>query len=450
MTLTLFKVLIFFTLKAMNAVEIIKLKQKNKKLSEEQIKFFIDGFFEGKITDYQMSAFLMCIYFNGLDEEETSYLTEVMLESGETVDLSFIDKIKVDKHSTGGVGDKTSIVLAPIVASCGIPVPMISGRGLGYTGGTLDKLESIPGFNVHFSIEDYKRIISKIGVVMIGQTDELTPADKQIYALRDVTSTVENVSLITASILSKKIAGGADAIVFDVKIGNGTNLPDYDESLKLTKNLISISKKFGKKVIAVLSDMNEPLGNKIGNWLEIEESIEIMNGKIIADLSEVNDTLAGAMILLGGKVSGMEEGIKVAKEKINDGSAYKKFLEIVEIQNGDVEYVKDWKNLKRAKFKKEIKAEESGLIKELNANKFGLASIELGCGRNKINDKIDYLAGIIINKKSGDSVKNGEVICTLYAEEQDKFNRAEKLINDSITISNEKPQKRKMIIDIVY
>lgn len=434
----------------MNAVDIIKLKQKNKKLTKEQLQFFLDGYFEGKIADYQMTALLMCIYFNGLDEEETYNLTEIMLESGDTVDLSFLDKVKIDKHSTGGVGDKTSIILAPLVASCGIAVPMISGRGLGHTGGTLDKLESIPGFKVNYSVENYKKIISEIGVVMIGQTEELTPADKRIYALRDVTSTVENVSLITASIMSKKIAGGADGIVFDVKIGKGANLPDYDECIKLTKNLISVSKKFGKKAIAVLTDMNEPIGYKIGNWLEIEESLEIMNGKIIDDLSEVNDTLAGAMIMLGGKAQSIDEGIKIAKDKINDSSAYKKFLEIVKTQNGNVDYIKDWKKLKRAKYKKEILSVSSGYLKDLNAYKFGLASIELGCGRKKINDKIDYLAGIIINKKSGENVNTGDIICTLYAEDEEKILKAEaKLNKEAIIISKNKPVKRKMIYDII-
>ena len=433
----------------MNAVEIIKLKQKKKRLSREQMKFFIDGYLDGSITDYQMSAFLMCIYFVGLDEEETFELTEVMLKSGETVDLSFINKIKVDKHSTGGVGDKTSIILAPLIASCGIAVPMISGRGLGHTGGTLDKLESIPGFNVNYSIEDFKRIISKTGVVMIGQTSELAPADKKIYALRDVTATIENVSLVTASIMSKKLAEGTDAIVFDIKIGKGANLPDYDESLKLTKYLISVSKKFGKKAIAILTEMHEPLGCKIGNWLEVEECIELMNGKIVEDLSLVNDTLAGAMLKLGGKASSIDEGVKIAQEKLKDGSAYKKFLELVEIQDGDVNYIKDWKNFKRSKVRKEIKAEISGYVNNINAQKFGLSSIELGCGRKKVHDKIDYLAGIILNKKSGDKVEKGNVICTLFAEDEIKISHAEKYINKAFEILPVVPGERKLILDVI-
>ena len=327
---------------------------------------------------------------------------------------------------------------------------MISGRGLGHTGGTLDKLESIPGFKVHYSIEDYKRIISKTGVVMIGQTSELAPADKRIYALRDVTATIENVSLVTASIMSKKLAEGSDAIVFDIKIGVGANLPDYDESLKLTKYLISVSKKFGKKAIAILTDMHEPLGCKIGNWLEVEECIELMNGKIVHDLSLVNETLAGAMLKLGGKVSGIDDGIIIAREKLKDGSVYKKFLEIVEVQSGDVNYVKDWKNLKRAKNSKAIKADITGYISKINAHKFGLASIELGCGRKKVNDKIDYLAGIILNKKSGDRVEKGDVLYTLFAEDEAKILHAEKHLNKAFDITNKASENRKLILDIIY
>jgi pyrimidine-nucleoside phosphorylase len=430
-------------------VEIIKLKRDKKTLTREHIEFFINGYLSGEITDYQMSAFLMAVYFNGMTEEETFDLTEIMLNSGKVADLSFIDKIKVDKHSTGGVGDKTSLILAPLVASCGIAVPMISGRALGHTGGTLDKLESIPGFNVNYSVEDYKRIIGKIGVVMIGQNSDFAPADKRIYSLRDVTGTVDNLSLITASIMSKKLAEGADAIVFDIKIGNGANLQNTEESKKLTKYLISVSKKFGKKAIAVLTDMNEPLGYKIGNWLEVEECLEVMNGKIVEDLNKVNNVLSGAMIYLGGKAGSIEEGEKIAKQKLQDGSAYKKFLGIAEEQKGNTGYIKDWNNYKRAKYSKKIISEKTGYVGEMNAHKFGLASIELGCGRKKVVDKIDYLAGIILNKKCGDEIKQGEVVCELWAEDKGKIEKAEIFINDGIKISDSKPKERNLIIDII-
>lgn len=430
-------------------VEIIKKKRNKEQLTKQEIKFFVEGFLAGKITDYQMSALLMAVHINGMNDNETFDLTEIMLNSGKIVDLSYINKVKVDKHSTGGVGDKTSLILAPLVASCGIAVPMISGRALGHTGGTLDKLESIPGFNVNYPIEDYKKIIEKTGVVMIGQNNDFAPADKRIYSLRDVTGTVDNISLITASIMSKKLAEGTDAIVFDIKFGCGANLQDYNESLELTKHLISVSKKFGKKAIAVLTDMEEPLGYKIGNWLEVEECLEVMNGKKISDLNKVNNTLSGAMLFLGGKAHSIEEGEKIAEQKLLDGSAYKKFLEIVEVQNGDVNYIKDWKNFKRAKYSKKIFSNEEGYINEMNAFLFGLASIELGCGRKKADDKIDYFAGIKLNKKCGDKISKGDEICELWAEDGNKIAEAEKIIEDAIVIKNSKSKERKLIIDII-
>lgn len=433
----------------MSPVEIIKLKRNNHSLSKNQIEYFIHGYLKGEVTDYQMSAFLMAVYFNNMNEEETFHLTEIMLHSGVTVDLNYLKMPKVDKHSTGGVGDKTSLILAPLVASCGIAVPMISGRGLGHTGGTLDKLESIPGFNVHFSIQDFKRIIAEIGVVMIGQTSELAPADKKIYALRDVTATVDCIPLITSSIMSKKLAEGAEAFVFDVKIGSGANLPEYDKSLELAKKLISISKKFGKKAIAILTDMSQPLGRKLGNWLEVEECIELMNGAIVPDLYKLNNVLAGAMIYLGGKATSIEEGEKIALEKLMDKSTYNKFLEIVKIQNGDVEYVKDWANLKRSKHKKEIRSEENGFVSQLSAIDFGFVAIELGCGRKTVNDRIDYLSGIILNKKCGDEIKKGEVICELYSDHANKLLKGEKRLEGAIKFSKDKPKLNNLIIEIL-
>jgi len=434
----------------MNPVEIIKLKRNNHSLTKEQIKFFIEGFLDGSIADYQMSAFLMSVYFNGMNEEETFYLTELMLHSGEISDLSSISQPKIDKHSTGGVGDKTSLILAPLAASSGIAVPMISGRGLGHTGGTLDKLESIPGFNVNIPIEDLKSMIAEVGVVMVGQTSELAPADKKIYALRDVTATIENVSMATASIMSKKLAEGADAFVFDVKIGNGANFPEYDQSVELAKNLIDVSKKFGKKAIAVLTDMNEPLGFKIGNWLEVEECIEVMNGKRINDLSKVNNVLAGAMFFLGKKAKSIEEGEKIAEENLSSrNNVFEKFLEMVKTQGGDVSYVEDWSNLKRAKYKKEIIADSNGFVHEMNALQFGRAALTLGCGRMKVDDEIDYLAGIILNKKCGDKVSKNENLCEVYSSDEKKLNKANEIIENSISVFEYEPPQRNLIIDIL-
>ena len=434
----------------MNIIEIIKKKRDGKTLSKTEIEFIIHGYLNNKITDYQMSSFLMAVYFKGLNGEETFHLTDVMLKSGKTVDLSFLKIPKVDKHSTGGVGDKTSLILAPQVASCGIAVPMISGRSLAHTGGTLDKLESIPYFNVNLSIKKYIKALSDIGVAMIGQTTELAPADKKIYSLRDVTATVDNISLITASIMSKKLAEGAEAIVFDVKIGCGANLPQVDLSVKLAKTLISTSKKFGKKAVAVLTDMNEPLGYKIGNWLEVEECLEVMSGKIIDDLCTVNNTLAGAMIYLGGKAKNIDAGIKIAEEKISDGSTLKKFREIVSYQGGDLEYLDDWNNYKRTKKKKIIKSKKNGYISEMNALLIGSATVELGCGRKTKEDKIVPLAGIILNKKCGNLIRKNEKLCELYTDNTESLKSAEILMSEAITISSKKPKQRKLILDILY
>jgi pyrimidine-nucleoside phosphorylase len=434
----------------MKPVEIIKLKRNGHILKKDQIKFFIEGFLQGSIADYQMSAFLMSVFFNGMNEEETFYLTELMLYSGEIVDLSSISLPKIDKHSTGGVGDKISLILAPLVASCDIVVPMISGRGLGHTGGTLDKLESIPGFNVNIGKEDFKRIISETGLAMVGQTSELAPADKKIYALRDVTATIENVSMATASILSKKLAEGADAFVFDVKVGNGANFPDYDQSVKLAKELIDVSKKFGKKSIAVLTDMNEPLGFKIGNWFEVEESIEIMNGKAVEDLLKVNNVLSGVMLFLGNKAITIEEGELIAEDRLKEGSiVYDKFVKMVRMQGGDVNYVSDWDNPKRAKFKKEIIAESDGYVHEMNALQFGKAALILGCGRMKVDENIDYLAGIILNKKCGDKVIKNEKLCEVYSGDEEKLCKAYDIILASISIFEYEPPQRDLIIDIL-
>lgn len=432
----------------MNPVEIIKAKRNNRPLKKDELEYFIRGYLSGDIADYQMSALLMAVYFNGMNNEETYALTEIMLNSGKTVDLSHIKLPKVDKHSTGGVGDKTSLILAPQVASCGIAIPMISGRGLGHTGGTLDKLESIPGFNIFQTIEDFKRIINKNNLVMSGQTDELCPADKKIYALRDVTATVDNISLITASIMSKKLAEGTDAIVFDIKTGTGANLCDYNKNIDLAEKLLSVSKKFGKKAIAILTDMNVPLGRKIGNWLEVEECIEIMNGADIPDLLKINNALAGAMLYLGGKANSIKSGEKLAAEKLKDGTAYRKFLEMVKIQSGDIDYISDYKNFKRPKFSKNVIAKKNGYITKLDAFNTGLAALELGAGRKKISDTIDPLAGIVFRKDYGDRVKKGDTICELYSSSKEKISESLKYINSAVKITSIKPPERKLIIEI--
>jgi pyrimidine-nucleoside phosphorylase len=433
----------------MNPSELIKKKRNNLSLTKEELKFIIEGYVSGDVAEYQMSAFLMAVYFRGMSDEETFHLTDIMLNSGVVLDFSHIKKAKIDKHSTGGVGDKTSLILAPLVACEGIAVPMISGRGLGHTGGTLDKLESIPGFNVSVSIAEFKRLLEINGVVLAGQTKDFAPADKRIYSLRDVTATVECIPLITSSIMSKKLAEGADGFVFDVKIGCGANLPGTELPIELAKKLIYTSRKSGKKAIAVLSDMEQPLGRKIGNWLEVEESIELMSGSMIPDLFKLTTVLAGAMIFLGGRSGNIEEGEKIAVSRLMDKSAYKKFLEIVESQNGDVNYVKDWTKMRRSRIGRSINAKSNGFISEMKADEIGFAAIELGCGRKKIEDKIDPLAGIILRTKIGDEIKSGEPILDMFADSEERLDRAEERLNKAIKVSREKPAERKLIIDIL-
>lgn len=433
----------------LSPVQIIKAKRHHKELTKENINHFIDGFLKGDVTDYQMAAFLMSVHFNGMTDEETFHLTEAFINSGKTIDLSEFPLPKVDKHSIGGVGDKTSLIIAPLIATFDLLVPMIAGRGLGHTGGTLDKLEAIPGFSANISIAEFKKNLQKSKVCLIGQTSEIVPADKKIYAIRDVTATVDCIPLFVSSIVSKKIAEGADALVYDVKIGNGSNLPDDEEAMKLAKELVTVTKKFGKKAIAVLTDMNEPLGYKVGNWNEVEECIEAMNGVDIPDLNKVTAVLSGAMLYMSGIASSIDEGEKIAKDKIADINTFEKFKELISNQYGRIDYITDWKNKKRSWIKHDIKAEADGYVSELKAIDFGYASIELGAGRKKSADTIDFLAGIDLKKKVGDKVKQGEVICELYASTKEKINKALFQLAESIKVSEKKPKERILIKDII-
>ncbi|MCC6864734.1 MAG: thymidine phosphorylase [Ignavibacteria bacterium] len=438
----------------MNAVEIIKNKRNGAELSENEINYFVSHYVKGKIPDYQKSALLMAIYFRGLSDNETLFFVNAFINSGEKVDLSNINKPKIDKHSTGGVGDKTSIILAPLIACFDIVVPMISGRGLGHTGGTLDKLESIPGFNVHLTIPEFVEILEKLNVSMIGQTSSLTPADKKIYALRDVTGTVENIGLITASITSKKIAEGSEGIVYDVKVGNGSTLPNYKLSKELASKLLKTSKDFGLNAIAVLTDMRSPLGYAIGNWYEILECIEIMNPQkknspLSSDLYEVTLFLAGAMLKLGKKCNDIDDGIKLAEEKLLSGECFNKFIELVKIQGGNIELIHHPEKYPKASIMQNISAERSGFVENLDALTFGLATVELGCGRKTIDDNIDYSAAIILNKKSGDEVNKEEILCTVLGETEEKVNTAVNILQKGISITNIKPKLKSRIIEVI-
>ncbi|MDO8548872.1 MAG: thymidine phosphorylase [Ignavibacteria bacterium] len=433
----------------MNVVDIIRKKRDGYVLEKDEIDFLISGYTKNEIPDYQFSAFLMAAYLKGMNPKETSYLTNSMLHSGKILNLNSIPGIKIDKHSTGGVGDKTSLIIAPIATAAGIKVPMISGRGLGHTGGTLDKLESIPGIRTDLSIKEYKNILKKCGAVLIGQTKDIAPADKMIYALRDVTATVESIPLITASIMSKKLAEGIDGLVLDVKTGSGAFMKNEKDAVQLTNSLISTAKAFNKKVIAFITDMNQPLGNYIGNWLEVYESILILKGEKKNDLYDLCIKLAGAMIFLGGKSKSIEEGESIANEQIKNGKAFKKFLEIVKAQGGDVSYIRNPEKYPKASYNKIIKSTVNGYLKTVNTFELGMAAIELGAGRMKKEDKIDPTAGIIFNYKIGDKIENGNVLAEIFSNDKKAILNVEKRFNKLVEFSKNKVNPPKLIKRII-
>jgi pyrimidine-nucleoside phosphorylase len=433
----------------MKAIDIIRKKRDGINLKKEEVEFLVSGYTKNKIPDYQFSAFLMAAYLNGMNPEETSYLTYSMLHSGKVLNLNSIQGVKVDKHSTGGVGDKTSLIIAPIAAAAGVKVPMISGRGLGHTGGTLDKLESIPGFRTDLSIAEYKNVLKKCGTVLIGQTKDIAPADKMIYALRDVTATVEAIPLITASIMSKKLAEGIDALVLDVKTGNGAFMKNEKDAVKLANSLISAAKAFNKNVIAYITDMNQPLGNYVGNWLEVYESIKILNGEIKNDLYNLCIKLAGAMIFVGGKAKTQNEGEAIAEEQIHNGNAYQKFIEIVKAQGGNITFIKSPERFPEPSYKKSILSAADGFLKYVNTFELGMAAVELGAGRLEKEDKIDPGAGIIFNYKVGDEIKKGNVIAEIFSNNKKAILSVEKKINNLVEISNKKVNPPKLVKQII-
>lgn len=438
----------------MNVVELIRKKREGNSLNEEEFNFLLSNYVRGSIPDYQMSAFLMACYFRGMSKEETLHFTRNMLHSGAVIDLSDIPGMKVDKHSTGGVGDKVSLILAPMVAACGVPVPMISGRGLGHTGGTLDKLESIPGFRTDLTIQEYKKVIHDIGVVMIGQTKEIAPADKKMYALRDVTATVECIPLIAGSIMSKKLAEGIDALVLDVKTGRGAFMQTYERSLELAQTLVQIGNGFGKETMGFITNMNQPLGVAIGNWLEVVESAECLRGisgnhDASADLMEVTYVLSGTMVYLGKKAKSIQEGINLCRTTIKDGSAYRKFLELIKAQGGNVEIVENLQQYVLPKFSIEIKSPEHGFIDGIDSFELGLISILLGAGREKIDDNIDMKAGIILKKKIGNSVEVGDTLAVFFTDREDSIPLARQRIINAFKFSAIKPKIQPMIFDMI-
>ena len=433
----------------MNVVNLIQKKRDGKPLEKAEIEFLVSGYTKNKIPDYQFSAFLMAAFLKGMNKKETSYLTDVMLHSGKVVNLNSIPGVKIDKHSTGGVGDKTSLIIAPIVASLGIKVPMISGRGLGHTGGTLDKLESIPGFRTGLNLNEYKSVLRKCGAVLIGQTKEIAPADKIIYSLRDVTGTVESIPLITGSIMSKKLAEGIDGLVLDVKTGSGAFMRKTKDAENLANSLISTAKSFDKKVIAFITDMNQPLGNYIGNWFEVYESIKVLKGEVKNDLYELCLNLAGAMIYLGEKSKSINEGKKLAEEQIKNSEAFSKFIEIAKLQGGKVDYINHPEKYPESKFVKKLTADKSGFVEKIDNFQVGMASLELGAGRKKLGDKIDPKAGIVFKIKIGDKLKKGDDIAELHSDNKLKNDLAARMLSDAITFSNKRPIRPRLIKKII-
>ena len=429
----------------MNIVELIRKKRNGDSLSKQEIQFIISSYTNKKIPDYQFSAFLMAVYFRGMNNDEQSALTDAMLNSGVVVNLNSIKGVKVDKHSTGGVGDKTSLIIAPIVAAAGVKVPMISGRGLGHTGGTLDKLESIPGFRTDLTLSEYKSVLKKCGAVLIGQTKEIAPADKLIYALRDVTATVESIPLITGSIMSKKIAEGIDGLVLDVKTGSGAFMIKEKDSIALALSLINTAKSFDKKVIAFITDMNQPLGNYIGNWFEVLESIRVLQGEKVDDLLELSLNLAGAMIHLGKKAGSLKEGKEISLGLIKNGKAFDKFVEIVNLQNGDVRYLHNPEKYPKSKFSKKILSLENGYLASINNYEVGMAALELGAGRRTKDDIIDPKAGIIFYPKIGNQISKNDVIAEVFTDDKSKLEIAKNKILNSLSFSKNKVTKPKLI-----
>lgn len=423
----------------MRMYDVIAKKRDGGTLSREEIAFAVNGYVAGEIPDYQMSALLMAIYLRGMTDEETAILTDVMVHSGDMVDLSAIQGVKVDKHSTGGVGDKATLVIAPMVAACGVKIAKMSGRGLGHTGGTVDKMESVPGTRTALNQEEFFRQVNEIGISVIGQSGEIAVADKKLYALRDVTATVGCIPLIASSIMSKKLAAGSDAILLDVTMGDGAFMKNLDDAIELARLMVSIGTAHGRKVAALITDMDKPLGHNIGNSLEIAESIAVLKGKGPADLTEVCLQLASNMLVLAGKGT-LTECRAMAERTLQDGTAFVKCCQMFAAQGGDVEMVKDPDKLRKAAYSYKITARENGYIVKNDVEKIGNASVLLGAGRIRKEDTIDFAAGIVMHKKLGDMVRSGDAICTFYADDPALFAAAEEMYRGGLVIDVQPPK----------
>lgn len=429
----------------MLAVEIIRKKRSGQSLTRQEMKEFITGYLAGSVADYQMAAFLMAVYFRKMDFEETAAFTDIMIRSGQVVDLSSVPGIKVDKHSTGGVGDKVSLILAPMVAACGVPVPMISGRGLGHTGGTLDKLESIPGFRTDLSVDEYRSVLSATGVAMIGQTAEIAPADRRMYALRDVTGTVESIPLIAGSIMSKKIAAGIDALVLDIKTGRGAFMQSESDAIDLARTLVAIGERFGKRTVGFLTGMDQPLGFAVGNWLEVVECVDCMQGRDVGDLMDLTYTLGGAMVMAGGKASSPAEGAALCRRAVQEGRAFDKFVELAGRQGADVSFLRQLSAYPRSRHVGEITATRAGVVGAIDALEIGVTGILLGAGRARVEDRVEPKAGILLRKKVGDPVTQGDVLASLYTDRSEMVGPARERILKAYGIQDEIPVAQPLI-----
>ncbi len=433
----------------MNISDIIRNKRDKKRLKPTEIKYFVEGITKGTIPDYQASALLMTIYFNGLKSDEIFHLTNSMLHSGKVLNFDEIDGYKVDKHSTGGVGDKISIILGPLVASLGLTVPMISGRGLGHSGGTLDKLESIPGYRVLIESTQFTQILRKSAVSIIGQTENLVPADKKLYALRDVTATVESIPLITASILSKKLAEGINGLVMDVKVGKGAFMKNISDARKLAFSIKKVMKAFKKDCVCILTDMDQPLGKKIGNSLEIEESVEIMKGQGPKDVLDLTLELAAHMLKLGFPNRKLNELRKKAHENIKNGKALEKFSQMISLHGGDREIIENPQLMGKAKFAEPVYLSKSGYISSIDSGSLGYSLCRLGAGREKLTDVIDHTAGIVLNKKIADMISKSEPACWVHYQDKTRFEQEIGIIKKCFCISPKKPRRKKLILETI-
>ncbi len=433
----------------MRTVDLIQRKRDGEELAPEEIEYLIDGYTGGTIPDYQISAFLMAVFFSGMSDREVSRLTECMLRSGDTVNLSAVPGVKVDKHSTGGVGDKTSLIVAPLAAAAGVVVPMMSGRALGHTGGTLDKLESIPGFRTDLTAAEFEKQLAELGLCFIGQTDRLAPADRKLYALRDVTATVESIPLISSSIMSKKLAEGVDALVLDVKVGSGAFMKKQVDARRLAQAMVGIGRRMDKKVQALITDMSQPLGFAVGNALEVMEASQTLQNAGPADLTKLSIELAARMIYLGKKAASLDEARRMAEQHLVDLSGYKKFKQVVTAQGGNAQALDKFELLPNATGMREVTSPRGGYVTSIDAEDIGLASNMIGAGRDKKEDTIDPAVGIILEVKIGEKVDAGSVLCRLYFTKEDRVDDAAEMVEDAFRISAQKPDERELILEVV-